>query len=150
MSLAQHLAQQSVLLTRFIALLEAEQHCLAQGRIDSTRLQTLATDKQALLNEIDRMERQRQHALQRLGYGDDSRDSARAADDAGCPAAWQRLLELATRARLLNRLNGETIRTRLAHNQRILNFLHEATGKGTYGSDGQARRGSLGNIRTQA
>lgn len=148
MSLARHLSQQCDLLERFLARLEDEQRALAQGSIDGPQLQALAADKQALLSEIERMETQRQHAQRRLGYADGLQGSVRAAADAGCPEQWQRLIELATRVRLLNRLNGETIRQRMAHNQRILNFLHEAADRGLYGPDGQARRGSVAGIRS--
>lgn len=148
MSLARHLSQQCDLLERFLARIEEEQRALAQGSVDGPLLQALAADKQALLSEIERMETQRQQAQRRLGYADGQQGSVRAAADAGCPEQWQRLIELATRVRLLNRLNGETIRQRMAHNQRILNFLHEAAGRGLYGPDGQARRGSVAGIRS--
>ena len=148
MSLARHLSQQCDLLERFLGRIEEEQRALAQGTVDGPLLQNLAADKQALLSEIERMETQRQHALRRLGYADGPQDSVRAAADAGCPEQWQRLIELATRVRLLNSLNGETIRQRMAHNQRILNFLHEAADRGLYGPDGQARRGSVAGIRS--
>lgn len=148
MSLARHLSLQCDLLERFLARLEEEQQALAQGSVDGAKLQALAAEKQTLLSEIERMETQRQHAQRRLGYASGPQGSACAAEDAGCPGQWQKLIELATRVRLLNRLNGETIRQRMAHNQRILNFLHEAADRNLYGPDGQARRGSLAGIRS--
>ncbi|MNZ79822.1 FlgN protein [compost metagenome] len=150
MSLAKHLARQSASVARFIQLLEAEAQQLSAGRVDGQRLSTLASDKQALLDEIEQLETQRQYAQRRLGYGEDRAGATRAAEDAGCLATWQQLLEQAVRAQQLNRLNGASIRNRLEHNQRMLNFLHEAAGKGLYGPDGQARRGSLGGIDSRA
>lgn len=150
MSLAKHLARQSAALMHFIRLLEDEQSALAEGNIDGKRLSELAAGKQTLLSEIEQMEGQRQFAQQRLGYGSDRQGADRAAEDAGCLATWQQLLEQATQAQRLNRLNGDIIRSRLEHNQRLLNFLHEAAGKSLYGPDGQTRRGSLANIDSRA
>ncbi|MCM2319500.1 MAG: flagellar protein FlgN [Pseudomonas sp.] len=150
MSLDKHLARQSATVAQFIQLLEGEALLLAAGTVDGPRLSELAARKQAVLDEIERMESQRQYAQSRLGYGDDHQGAERAATDAGCLATWQQLLEQASRAQQLNRLNGESIRNRLEYNQRMLNFLHEAAGQGLYGSDGQARRGSLGSIASRA
>lgn len=150
MSLVKHLARQSATVAHFIRLLETEIQLLTQGKVDGQRLNELAADKQALLGEIEQLETQRQYAQSRLGYGSGHQGAARAAADAGCLATWQHLLEQASRAQQLNRLSGETIRNRLEHNQRMLNFLHEAAGKSLYGPDGQARRGSLGNIDSRA
>ncbi len=150
MSLAKHLERQCACLQAFIQLLESESQLLAAGSIDGPQLTELASRKQPLLNSLESLELQRQHAQRRLGYADGHAGAERAATDAGCLATWQQLLEQAGRAQQLNQLNGETIRTRLAHNQRMLNFLHEAAGKGLYGPDGQARRGSLGNLASKA
>lgn len=150
MSLAKHLARQSTCVAQFILLLEDEARLLAAGMVDGAQLSELAARKRALLADIEQMESQRQYAQSRLGYGDDRNGAERAAVDAGCLTTWQQLLEQASRAQLLNRLNGESIRTRLEHNQRMLNFLHEAAGQGLYGSDGQARRGSLASIASRA
>lgn len=150
MSLAKHLARQSAAVAQFARLLEDELHQLAKGAVDGQRLTELAAAKQSLLTEIEQLEAQRRNAQLRLGYGDDRQGAARAAADAGCHNAWQQLLAQASRAQLLNRLNGESIRMRLEHNQRMLNFLHEAAGKGLYGPDGQSRQGRLGSIASRA
>lgn len=150
MSLAKHLDRQSAAVAQFIDLLEGEQRLLAQGRVDGQHLTDLAARKQELLGAIEQLEAQRRHAQLRLGYGDDRQGAARAATDAGCPSAWQRLLALASRAHQLNRLNGENIRARLEQNQRMLNFLHEARGNGLYGPDGQSRLGRLGAVTSRA
>ncbi|MCQ4347309.1 flagellar protein FlgN [Pseudomonas stutzeri] len=150
MSLAQHLARQSACVAQLLALLENEAQLLGSGPVDGERLTALAADKQALLVGIEQLESQRRHAQQRLGYGDDQAGAERAAADAGCRPAWLQLLAMARRAQRLNRLNGEHIRMRLEHNQRLLNFLHEAAGKGLYGPDGQSRHGRLGNLASHA
>lgn len=148
MSLAKHLSQQCAQVERFLELLECERQALNENSVDGRLLQALASKKQQLLDDIQRMDSQRQHAQRRLGYAPGPQGAARAAADAGCPEHWQKLLDLSTRVSLLNRLNGETIRLRMSHNQRILNFLHEASERGLYGPDGQARRGSVAGIRS--
>ena len=70
---------------------------------------------------------------------DDRAGDARAAADAGCTALWASIRERADQAARLNRTNGVLIGIRLEHNQRMLNFIEEAAGKGLYGPDGQAR-----------
>ena len=52
---------------------------------------------------------------------------------------WASIRERADQAARLNRTNGVLIGIRLEHNQRMLNFIEEAAGKGLYGPDGQAR-----------
>lgn len=150
MSLAKHLARQSATLAQFTRLLRDEQHALAQGNVNGQLLAELAVGKQALLEALEQLEAQRRHAQLRLGYGDDRQGATRAAADAGCEAAWQQLLVDARRAHQLNRLNGESIRTRLELNQRMLNFLREASGNGLYGPDGQSRHGRLGALASRA
>ncbi|ACO78584.1 Flagella synthesis protein [Azotobacter vinelandii CA] len=147
MSLSKHLATQRQTLQRFVELLEEERQALTEAAVDGQRLADLAAAKRTLLGELEHLEKQRGNAQARLGYSAGRRGAEQAASDAGCLPAWQQLLELAGHAQLLNRLNGDTIRTRLGHNQRILNFLHEAAGHSLYGPDGRTRRGgNLGGL----
>lgn len=150
MSLAKHLERQQQTLQRFVTLLEEERLALGEGRVDGQRLEQLARAKQELLAGLEQLERQRDSAQRALGYGEGRQGALRAAADAGCQTQWQALLELASQTKLLNRLNGEMIRSRLEHNQRTLNFLHEAAGKSLYGPDGQARRRSLTGLSSSA
>ncbi|TKD38214.1 flagella synthesis protein FlgN [Azotobacter chroococcum] len=121
----------------------------APPQTESPAASDLAAAKQALLGELEHLESQRSNAQIKLGYGAGRRGAEQAAREAGCLPAWQQLLELASHAQLLNRLNGDAIRTRLGHNQRILNFLHEAAGHSLYGPDGRSRRsGSLSGLST--
>lgn len=133
-------------MAQFILLLEDEARLLAASKFDGSQLSELGARKQTLLGDIAQMEGQRQYAKSRLGHGDDHKEAERAATDAGCQATWMQLLEQAGRTQTLNRLNGESVRTRLEHNQRMLNFLHEASGQGLYCLNGQARRGRLAII----
>ena len=83
--------------------------------------------------------RPRRQVQRRLGYDDDRAGDARAAADAGCAGLWESIRERADQVARLNRTNGLLIGIRLEHNQRMLNFIEEAAGKGLYGPDGQAR-----------
>lgn len=149
MSLSKHLAIQQQTLQRFVELIEEERRALTEANVDGQHLSDLAAAKQALLGELEHLESKRSNAQIKLGYGAGRRGAEQAARDAGCLPAWQQLLELASHAQLQNRLNGDAIRTRLGHNQRILNFLHEAAGHSLYGPDGRSRRsGSLSGLST--
>lgn len=150
MSLAKHLDRQRQALQRFVDLLEEERLTLGEGQIDGQRLEQLARAKQEMLALLEQLERQRSNGQRTLGYGEGSEGAERAAIDAGCQPQWQALIELAAHAKLQNRLNGDTIRIRLEHNQRMLNFLHEAAGKPLYGPDGQSRRRSLTGLSSSA
>jgi len=54
-------------------------------------------------------------------------------------AAWKELIDLAERARQINKTNGELIQMKLRHNQQSLNVLNNAVNKAAnlYGPDGQ-------------
>lgn len=143
MSLGQHLASQRQRLEQLNTLLTEEQTALGQGQIDGELLARLAADKQALLDRLEEFETQRRQVQIRLGYGQDMAGAEQAARDAGCLPQWHALLEATRRTARLNKLNGVLIQQRLQHNQRMLNFLNEATGQSLYGPDGQShQRGS--------
>lgn len=150
MSLAAHLTRQQQRLTALIELLEQERAALSVGQVDGPQLNEIAAGKQALFDELKRLEDQRSSAQQKLGYADGLPGAEAAARDADCLPIWLAMRNSTERARQLNIQNGELIATRLSHNQRTLNFLHEAAGKALYGSDGQAHRQGLSGIDSQA
>lgn len=150
MSLAKHLARQQQHLEAFIDLLEAERESLVDGQIDGRHLTQQAEEKQAQLELLEGLEKQRQVAQRKLGYGEGRRGAEKAALDAGCLDEWQAFLELATHAKQLNQLNGALIGSRMSQNQHILDFLNEAAGKSLYGPDGQSRRQGLGGVASRA
>ncbi|WP_116474244.1 flagella synthesis protein FlgN [Zobellella maritima] len=149
MSLDQHLSLQVERLAQLTELLLEERHALGQGEIDGERLSRLAADKQALLIQLEKFETQRYQTQLKLGYGQDMAGAERAAQEAGCLQLWHALLEATRRTARLNSLNGTLISQRLQHNQRMLNFLHEATGQPLYGPDGQPRK-SGGKLSSSA
>lgn len=150
MSLAAHLAHQHQRLETLVGLLEQEREALSVGQVDGQRLNDIAGSKQALFDELDRLETQRRNAQHKLGYVDGLPGAEAAARDADCFDAWLAMRASAERARQLNELNGGLINTRLSHNQRTLNMLHEAAGKALYGPDGQSRRQGLAGIASKA
>ncbi|GHA84183.1 flagella synthesis protein FlgN [Modicisalibacter luteus] len=150
MSLARHIARQRSHLETLIELLEAERECLAHGHVDGEHLSQLARDKQETFVLLEQLESQRVTAQRKLGYGEGRLGAERAAQDAGCMQDWQTFRERAQHAKQLNQLNGVLVGSRLAQNQRILDFLNEAAGKALYGPDGQSRRRGFGGIASSA
>lgn len=139
MSLAEHLERHRTRLDALIGLLDEERRLLGDGGVDGDGLARVARAKQEHFQALERFETQRRQVQRRLGYDDDRAGDARAATDAGCGALWNAIRERADQAARLNRTNGVLIGIRLEHNQRMLNFIEEAVGKGLYGPDGQAR-----------
>ena len=139
MCLAEHLERHRTRLDTLIGLLDEERRLLGDGAVDGDGLARVAQAKQEQFQALERFETQRRQVQRRLGYDDDRAGDARAAADAGCTALWASIRERADQAARLNRTNGVLIGIRLEHNQRMLNFIEEAAGKGLYGPDGQAR-----------
>ncbi|MTI50188.1 MAG: flagellar protein FlgN [Alcanivorax sp.] len=139
MSLAEHLERHRSRLDALIDLLDEERRLLGDGGVDGDGLARVAQAKQAQFQALERFETQRRQVQRRLGYDDDRAGDALAASDAGCADLWASIRERADQAARLNRTNGVLIGIRLEHNQRMLNFIEEAAGKGLYGPDGQAR-----------
>ena len=139
MSLAEHLERHRARLDTLIDLLDDERRLLGDGAVDGDGLARVAQAKQEQFQALERFETQRRQVQRRLGYDDDRAGDAQAAADAGCAGLWASIRERADQAARLNRTNGVLIGIRLEHNQRMLNFIEEAAGKGLYGPDGQAR-----------
>ncbi|MEP4523135.1 MAG: flagellar protein FlgN [Alloalcanivorax venustensis] len=139
MSLAEHLERHRARLDALIGLLDEERQLLRNGGVDGDGLTRVAQAKQEQFQALERFGTQRRQVQRRLGYDDDRAGDARAAADAGCAGLWESIRERADQVARLNRTNGLLIGIRLEHNQRMLNFIEEAAGKGLYGPDGQAR-----------
>lgn len=150
MSLAKHIARQRSHLDTFVELLESERESLTSGQIDGQQLTQLAQEKQEHIAHLERLETQRITAQRKLGYGEGRLGAEKAASDAGCLEDWLAFRERALYAKQINQLNGVLVGSRLAQNQRILDFLNEAAGKSLYGPDGQSRRRGFGGIASSA
>ncbi|MDE1168383.1 MAG: flagellar export chaperone FlgN [Pseudomonas sp.] len=147
MSLAKHLGLQYLATRRLVEALEQERLALTTARIDGQQLGDLTATKQALLQNLEELESTRRRAQRTRGYAPGAKGAAQAAKDEGCLSGWLKLQELASRARQLNQINGETLRVRLQQNQRILNCLTELGGGALYGPDGRPHvRASLSGL----
>ncbi|MFD1215504.1 MULTISPECIES: flagella synthesis protein FlgN [Microbulbifer] len=118
-------------------LLEERQQ-VSRGKLDGAELANIAHRKQQCVADINRLEQQRRQLLTRMGYANNRSGDEQAARDGGYAGQWRALLTLAAETAAMNTSNGEMIRLRTEHNQRLLNALQEAAGKNLYGPDGRA------------
>lgn len=150
--LAQTLVEEIGRLEAFIALLEREQALLETGETEA--LHPLIEQKNALAGALAEFDRSRERALAQLGLpAGRAGIEAWLASEAGAPyqAKWQRLLELAQRARDLNETNGKLIQLHLSHHQQAFAALMSAANQiTTYGPDGQQQGGLGGRILGKA
>ncbi|MFN2309367.1 MAG: flagella synthesis protein FlgN [Gammaproteobacteria bacterium] len=110
---------------QLVTLLETETAAL-QGR-DIDALETLAADKQALMQHFESLEAQRQALLEQAGFGGSP------ADVEGCIAwcdgsgqlarGWHLLLERIRRSQHQNRCNGAILEASRRHAQQALAVL---------------------------
>ncbi|MDO9601326.1 MAG: flagellar protein FlgN [Rhodocyclaceae bacterium] len=116
-------------LGEFIDLLQREQALLIQG--DTEALLLLSENKTALANTLAALAQER---------------ACEMVSDPISPA-WQKLLELAAKARDLNATNGQLISLHMQNNQQALAVLMNAANRAmTYGPDGQQTAGLGGRI----
>lgn len=126
---------------QFVELLALEQTALANGETDG--LPGFAAQKNTLAAHLNRLAEERSRLLAQKGFSPDkSGIEAWCARHAGAKneiQLWSDILELATRARELNRLNGVLIKTRMQHNAKALEILlGESNALRLYGPDGQS------------
>jgi flagella synthesis protein FlgN len=141
-SLENLLDEEVAQLRGFLVLLEREQQALASGDVE--RLLTLAAEKTDSFGRLARLGEARGGALAAAGLAADRQGMEswieRHPEAGGTRRDWQELLDLAERARALNRSNGNLIAARLAHNQQAFAALMAAANQAAlYGPDGQAR-----------
>ncbi|MCQ3828375.1 flagellar protein FlgN [Microbulbifer elongatus] len=120
-------------------ILHEERAELSAGTVNGQKLTDIAERKRDRLRKLNNLEQKRRQILQHLGYTNNRKGDELAARDAGCLNLWHDLIALTGEAERLNRANGTVIALRAASNQRLLNALQEAAGKGLYGPDGRAR-----------
>lgn len=128
------------LVASFVAVLGEEQQALTAG--DSERLADITPRKTALVGRLNAVAEARNRTMAAAGLPPDQ-DGLRAWSDSGDEARRlrDRLLQLATEARELNRVNGQLIALRLQHTQAALNILSEPAQavRVVYGPDGQTQ-----------
>lgn len=132
-------------LSALVALMEQEQQLLVTLNVDA--LAELTPKKNALLADLTAQSIQRYTTLAELGFEGEEAGMANWVEaNPEARASWQALLDLATQAKELNRVNGILINKQLANNQTILNALRTPTNSdvGTmYGASGQTVTSSL-------
>lgn len=127
---------------RFVTLLKTEQIALSKG--DTETLPVLAENKDKVAAQLASLAVQRNTFLTSQGFSSD-----RPGIDSWCSSnpnetealgAWTKIIELASEARELNRLNGELIRMRMQYNASALEALRRSGNSlDLYGPDGQAK-----------
>ncbi|NEX16965.1 MAG: flagellar protein FlgN [Halochromatium sp.] len=137
MNLASLLGLQYEALGHLIALLDQERQALAMGQIDGDRLQRIAADKQALLEQLEHREQCRRQQQSDLGYADGDAGAQDAARDADCLDQWTLVRSMSERAARLNQLAGAMLTMRLEHNQRMLGLIHTIAEKTLYDTRGR-------------
>ncbi len=137
----QALAKEADLVGEFVALLEKEQAALTEGNTD--QLPALAALKEQLATTLNELSRQRDEFLSLGGFlpgrpGMDAWASANPAQNEAL-AAWNQTLSLASRAKELNRRNGQMIQLRMNHNAQALEILlRKESPLDLYGPDGRS------------
>ncbi|HDZ47875.1 hypothetical protein LCGC14_0150960 [marine sediment metagenome] len=137
MSLANLLTNQQQRLDALTSLLASEQNLLTKGDVDGDALAQVAIKKQALLEELERIESVRRSVQKRLGYADGAKGARSAAQDAGCQTDWENLLEKSERAARMNELTGQMLSVRMKHNQAMLDYIRQIAEKTLYKPDGR-------------
>lgn len=144
-SFGRHLLAQADCLEAFVAVLEAEDEALSQGRLQE--LPALTGRKNAALAELAQADLAREAAQVALGHAHGRAGAEAAAADAGLASAWTALLARAERARDLNRRIAAMVYTHLDYTAQALAFL-KADRQPLYGRDGV--RSALGGGGTLA
>lgn len=136
------LVEEAAALRGFVSLLEQEQQALVAGEVD--RLLQMAEEKSAGFAHLADLCETRNRALAAESLPPDRPGieawCERHPEFADTRQAWRDLLALTTKAREINRVNGQLIGARLAGNQQALSVLLAAANQAAlYGPDGQAQ-----------
>ena len=142
--LRQTLESESEVVSLFIQLLQQEQSDLAKGRTDG--LAELADRKNRLAEQLSALAAERNRVLSENGFATDRPGietwCSRHPSEKTVADAWARVLDLATQAKELHKLNGELIALRMRHNSMALEVLRNAKQPlSLYGPDGQQSSG---------
>lgn len=144
---------QTEALTALAGLLRAETERLACRDIDG--LDRLLTDKLSALQEIERLERERQEAMRRAGFEPDPAGMQAYLERARDPEldrAWETLKARLAEVRFSNEANGSVIQRSLDQLQSQLALLRgePADGAGVYGPGGSTQRAAGGREISRA
>lgn len=150
MSLTNFLSREKSLLLSFVALLEQEREIMTAASLNGEMVINISAQKQSVVDQLNHMENQRVDIQKKMGYKDGLEGAGKAALDAGCSELWDEIVSIAYRAKQLNESNGEFVRLRMEQNQKVVNFLRDATLDSVYGPDGKTRRKGSRGINSMA
>lgn len=140
-------------ISRVITLLQQEQGALSQGHTEA--LPEIVEEKNQLFEQLAVLSTQRNSVLEKQGVGPDRSGieawCARQKQQEPVGEAWAELLELATKAKELNRLNGEIIALRMQHTAQALEALRsESRSLSLYGPNGLSTSNGTRRINDSA
>lgn len=135
----QLLAAEIAAVQRFVALLQAEQQILQQGKVDE--LASLTEAKGQLVDELNTLGQQRHECLSQAGVAETREDIETWLNRQQNPRlvqGWKALQQLARDAKSLNEINGQCIALLARNNRELMDAITGQHARGTlYGPDGQ-------------
>ncbi len=120
-------------------VLEEERDALVGA--DADRLLSLSEDKARAVERLVELAQARTAALQAMSLDPSTGDFQKriAACDHRLAPLWTSLVAVASQARERNRINGDLLSSRMAHNRAALDTFHAAARRhSVYGPDGQS------------
>lgn len=135
------LEQEILLVSQFIELLHQEQSCLKQA--DPELLGQISLDKEPLIKSLNELESKR---IRSVGNTGDLSNQASMANwlaqnskNKSATVHWEKLLKLASEAKVLNTLNNQLVQLHLAKTNAALSILtSQPESRLLYGSNGHA------------
>lgn len=139
-SLTQSLSEELRIAAVLLDLLKQEQSILINANVDE--LTRLTEEKAKIVVRMSELAQSRHRVLGSAGFDASEAGMQKWVEDntgAAVGKSWMELLDLASEAKELNRINGLLISQHLGRNQAALNILHGAPqGGAMYGPDGQS------------
>lgn len=134
------LQEESASVRAFVELLQDEQHALTIGNTD--KLARFAEQKGVLVTRFNSLATDRNTLLTQHGFSSDRLGvescCAQLPAELGADKLWAKILTHVTKARDLNRLNGELIQMRMQYTNKALDILlQKDRSLDLYGPDGQ-------------
>ncbi|HQN64436.1 MAG TPA: flagellar protein FlgN [Methylophilus sp.] len=127
------------LVEQLLWLLMREQTSLIDADIDA--VEYLLDEKSRLLQSISASIQARYDALAKLGFEASENGMSSWVEKRGTPEQvqyWKDFQQTLSRAKEMNRLNGQLINKHFNVNQQALNLLQGGQASGVYGANGQA------------
>lgn len=140
MTLTDVFARQRDLLEDLLSDLARERELLSIGEPDGEELTQIASRKQQKVGAIQALESVRQQRQAVLGRESGTNGFFAALRNDKSLEAWEQLQVLARQVFQANTHNGAVVKTRMAWNQKILNFITETREVRIYDPKGKAGR----------